>query len=256
MDNLFEIILYTLIIISFISSLVKKKPQQNKTDGKQPVNPNTGRQNVAGNIQENAKETSKPVEFDLAKEIENFFNVGQPAGTVKQADQNNEIKREIESRADFPEVPEESFHTSTASEHSFSNKMQRQREGYKTVPEKSFHQQSTSEHTFKDPWDTKSDVSRQDYKRVPEQSFHQQSASEHTIQDRWKPRIRSRERAEKSSAASTGEKADNYEKYLNVKETSASNIVRTIKERISNPATLKEYIIISEIIGKPKALRR
>jgi len=30
----------------------------------------------------------------------------------------------------------------------------------------------------------------------------------------------------------------------------------TVKTKIGNPSTLKEFIIFSEILGKPKAMRR
>jgi len=50
--------------------------------------------------------------------------------------------------------------------------------------------------------------------------------------------------------------ASAYEESLERKESAATGITHNIKERLKNPSTLKEYIIISEIIGKPKALKR
>jgi len=40
------------------------------------------------------------------------------------------------------------------------------------------------------------------------------------------------------------------------KESVYSSIAFSVKSKMKNPSTLKEYIIFSEILGKPKALRR
>ena len=50
--------------------------------------------------------------------------------------------------------------------------------------------------------------------------------------------------------------ASAYEESLIKKESAATEIIKDISERLKNPSTLKEYVIISEIIGKPKALKR
>jgi hypothetical protein len=47
-----------------------------------------------------------------------------------------------------------------------------------------------------------------------------------------------------------------FEESLERKESVYSSIALTVKSKIKNPSTLKEYIIFSEILGKPKALRR
>lgn len=51
-------------------------------------------------------------------------------------------------------------------------------------------------------------------------------------------------------------KAARFEELLVRKETALSSIALSVKSKIANPSTLKEYIIFSEILGKPKALRR
>ena len=51
-------------------------------------------------------------------------------------------------------------------------------------------------------------------------------------------------------------KAAMFEESLERKESVYSSIALTVKSKMKNPSTLKEYIIFSEILGKPKALRR
>jgi len=50
--------------------------------------------------------------------------------------------------------------------------------------------------------------------------------------------------------------ADKFEKYFSLNKTNDDLIIKNLKEKISNKDLLKEYFIISEILGKPKALRR
>ena len=222
MDNFFEILIYILIIVSFISSFLKKKPQQKQTDSGQSDKANLPGGNIATpKVNESPKQD---VEFDLANEIESFFNVGQPDVAQKKPTHQPEdkIKEEIKSRKDFIEVPEESFHKTTSSEHSQSETTGKDREDYVKVPEESFHKMSSSEHTFVDPWDK---------------------------------RRKEVEKQKKSIGSKVEQEAEKFEEYLEVRETAATDIIRTIKNRLKDPSSLKEYIIISEIIGKPKALR-
>jgi hypothetical protein len=52
------------------------------------------------------------------------------------------------------------------------------------------------------------------------------------------------------------EQASKFEEHLKKKKTAASEISKEIRTRLNDPASLKDYIIISEIMGKPKSLRR
>jgi len=47
-----------------------------------------------------------------------------------------------------------------------------------------------------------------------------------------------------------------FEASLDKKDIAFSSIALAVKSKMKNPSTLKEYIIFSEILGKPKALRR
>ncbi len=47
-----------------------------------------------------------------------------------------------------------------------------------------------------------------------------------------------------------------FESSLERKESAFSNIALSVRSKFTQPETLQEYIIFSEILGKPKALRR
>jgi hypothetical protein len=51
----------------------------------------------------------------------------------------------------------------------------------------------------------------------------------------------------------TEERAKEFEKQLNKREYSSDWFIKNIRNKLKTPETLKDYIIISEILGKPKA---
>jgi hypothetical protein len=51
----------------------------------------------------------------------------------------------------------------------------------------------------------------------------------------------------------TEERAKEFEKQLNKREYSSDWFNKSIRNKLQNPESLKDYIIISEILGKPKA---
>ncbi len=196
MDNFFEILIYILILISFISSFFRKKDKEKKAEQQRNADNQPGRHPVQEKTV--VPEETKPAEsFDIVKEMEKFFQVGQPQEKPKPkaltTNIEDKIKEEIRQRRDFKEVPEDSFHKRTV-----------------------------SEHTFVDPWDKKR-------KEI--------------------------ERFKKSVDKRTEKKAEKFQEYLEIRTTAATDIIQTIRQRLSDPSSLKEYVIISEIIGKPKALK-
>jgi hypothetical protein len=193
MDNLFEYLIYGFIIISFISSFFKKKKPLPKKPADQILHQRT---DITENkiIDNPPSQGQKADEYDILKEIDGFFNVGQPKQTETKVHTDKEIYEGAKDRENFIPVPEKSFHTTT-----------------------------TSEHTFTNPWDIKRKELEEKKKKIS-------------------PKI------EKQASA--------YEQSLIKKESAATGIIKDINERLKNPSTLKEYVIISEIIGKPKALKR
>jgi hypothetical protein len=93
----------------------------------------------------------------------------------------------------------------------------------------------------------------EEHKRT--ESWQTPTSSEHVADD-WE---RKKEEVSKRIARvdfSVEKKAAMFEESLERKESVYSSIALSVKSKIKNPATLKEYIIFSEILGKPKALRR
>jgi hypothetical protein len=52
------------------------------------------------------------------------------------------------------------------------------------------------------------------------------------------------------------EKAKQFEKLLAKPVQPVKSVAASIKTKLNNPQNIREYIVISEILGKPKALRR
>ena len=193
MDNLFEYLIYGFIIISFISSFFKKKKRLPKEPSDQTLHQRTDirKSNI---IDIPPSQEPKAEEYNILKEIESFFDVGQPQQTEKEVHSDKKMYEGAKDRENYIPVPEQSFHTLTP-----------------------------SEHTFTDTWEIK----RKELEKKKE---------------KLSPEIEKR--------------ASAYEESLIKRDSAATGIIRDINERLKNPTSLKEYIIISEIIGKPKALKR
>jgi hypothetical protein len=184
MDNVFEILIYLFIIISFISSFFKKKKQQQKPPARQqPVDENY--QTEVPTPQTQTKE-----DYDILTELEDFFKVG------------GESARGSES------VSQQQTETTPTME-----------------------------------------------KHVKTDSWHAPTESEHVV-DRWERKKSEVKEILAGVDSAIEQKAALFEKSLDKKESVYSTLALAVKSKMKNPSTLKEYIIFSEILGKPKALRR
>ena len=86
-------------------------------------------------------------------------------------------------------------------------------------------------------------------------SWHTPTKSEHSV-DQWE---RKRGEVQKILAgvdSAIEKKAALFEESLYTKEPIYNKFALAVKSKIMSPSSLKEYIIFSEILGKPKALRR
>ena len=198
MDDVFQILIYALIIISFLSSLFKKKKPV-KPMGTSPQQPQRYMQKETET--EVSTESGKNYDYDLMKEFENFFKV----------EGEKESEHSLE-KSTPPESIQPSLERSTPIEIE-----QRKKDLGKT-----FHQKTETEHRYTNIWERKK--AEADKKTARINSDIEKQAAE-------------------------------FEKHLRVKGSTANQISRNIRERLLNPSALKDYIIISEIIGKPKALR-
>lgn len=79
--------------------------------------------------------------------------------------------------------------------------------------------------------------------------------SEHYV-DQWERKKTEVKKIISSVDSSIEKKAALFEESLERKELVYSSIALSVKLKIKNPSTLKEYVIFSEILGKPKAFRR
>ena len=194
MDDVFQILIYLVIIIAFISSFFsKKKVPPKEVAGDDQIKPGSVvRPEIKTEIV--SQQESGEVEFDLFKEFENFFNVTEAKPKPQQAKQPFPVQEYIEPREDY--IP---------------------------VPEKSFHEKTTSEHSYTDEWTRKKNEIEQKKK---------------TISDKIE------------------EEATQFEKYLKKEVKSGDDLLSSIKQKLQQPASLREYIIISEILGRPKALSK
>ena len=85
--------------------------------------------------------------------------------------------------------------------------------------------------------------------------WHKETASEHTLIDDW---VKEEKALEKKAAVdfNTEKKAKKITETVNQKPEPIGIFKHTIKEKLRHTETLKDYILMSEIIGKPKAKRR
>jgi hypothetical protein len=140
-----------------------------------------------------------------------------------------DVKEEEKPQPDFIKELESFFKVGIEDQPKFvqpkplqKDEVKMQTEIEKTIESEGWHTETKSEHTFVDPWDAK--------------------------------RIKVKEQAEKVDSA-IEKQAAKFEELLTKKESAASEISKKIRHRLSDPTSLKDYIIISEIMGKPKSRR-
>ncbi|MDO8548585.1 MAG: hypothetical protein Q7S39_00335 [Ignavibacteria bacterium] len=187
MDNIFEILIYLFIIVSFLSSLFRKKKK-----------PHTGRQeqNVTPTPEPKPPQrTPQQEDYDILKEIEKMFKTNVPL-PEKEKEETFEKERDLK-------LDPEHFRT---------------RE-----------------------W------------QQPTHLEHKTTLSEHTSES-WDEKRRKADESRKAVNKKIIRQAEMFEKHLK-KKGSTTDIKKNIRQRFKEPASLKEFIIFSEIIGKPKALQ-
>ena len=86
-------------------------------------------------------------------------------------------------------------------------------------------------------------------------SWHAKTESEHYVNE-WERKKSEVKKIISSVDPSIEKKAALFEASLDKKDATFSSIALAVKSKMKNASTLKEYIIFSEILGKPKALRR
>ena len=79
-------------------------------------------------------------------------------------------------------------------------------------------------------------------------SEHEKTRSEHMYQEFVKEPVK--------IDSKTEEQAKRFQALLERKTAEQKTSVNVLIQKIKNPATFREYILVSEILGKPKAFRR
>ncbi len=85
--------------------------------------------------------------------------------------------------------------------------------------------------------------------------WQEKTKSEHVADD-WERKKSEVKKIISSVDSSIEKKAAIFEESLERKESVYSSIALSVISKMKNPSTLKEYIVFSEILGKPKAFRR
>ncbi|MFO7526155.1 MAG: hypothetical protein R6W68_11955 [Ignavibacteriaceae bacterium] len=193
MDNFFEILIYLFIIVSFLSSIFKKKkqaPQKPKQDIPQQREEPDISFSPSQEMESVSVKSSTTDDYDILKELEQFFKVGDPQ----------------QKPAPTPQP---------------------------IIPPIRVEQKKK---TVEDSWRTKTD-------------------SEHKYEDVWEKRTRDVAKRKNEVDSLTSRQAAKFEEMLKETKGYSTEFQRNIYKQLRHPSTLKEYIIISEIIGKPKALK-
>jgi len=206
MDDFIQILIYLIIIITFLSSIFKKK-------GKEPTGqiPQRRQQPEVPDSYETSVKT-KEDEGDIFREISDLFKTEIP-----QAPDTSRRRTTIEQRSSTENIP-------TSSEHSS--------EEYK---------RTESEHVS--------------YEREKSSVEHSQTYSEHNLDLSWHQPTDWLKKNKPKIDSAVEKRADSFKKLLEKKKTDPNIYSLKIKEALKNPQSLREYILISEIIGRPKALK-
>lgn len=183
MDNFFEILIYLIIIISFLSSFFKKKEPEKKPGKSSPLP-----ESKPADYSDSSVE-SKPVEsYDILREIENIFkeSMGVPAP---------------KPQPDYQQVPE-----------------QKEEVKYRQASERNYDREDTRRVTA----ESRALRSREDAKKLDEQTLRE---------------------------------AEKFEELLKY-QSEIKRKKHPIVNKLHNPQSLKEFVLISEILGKPVAYKR
>jgi ABC-type Zn2+ transport system substrate-binding protein/surface adhesin len=187
MDNPLEILIYLFIIISFLSSLFRKKKKPENTTGQQ----------TARSLPELKPEqkTSQQEDYDILREVEKMFK----------------------TETSYSEKEEETIEA--------GNKFEPASEHFETAD---WHKQTETE--------------------------HKSTLSEHSFES-WEDKARKAEEKRKAVNEKIVKQAEAFEKNLRKKSFQQTDIKKTIRQKFRQPTSIKEYVIFSEILGKPKSFQ-
>jgi len=194
MDNLFEVLIYAIIIISFLSSFFKKKGQPKQTPSQRSQKPDSISYQQQSTKIEPEMISQKNEDYDILHELGNLFK--------------DEIK-----------IPEQQTQSSS--------------ETSSNIPDRNLDRT----------------IDRRTLRNIEDRNYVETKATERrtSIEQRKKDKVKVDPKIEA--------RAKEFEKVLaGPRKQKAAQT--EFNRKLKNPVNIKEYILFSEILGKPKALRR
>jgi len=155
--------------------------------------------------------------------------------SAKTEEGESDIFREIADlfKTEFPETPQKAKRQTTIE----------QRTAAENIPARSESQDYMGAE----------DVS---YEKDQSLTEHSPTVSEHTIDQSFHRPTDWSKRKKPKIDSSVERRAESFKKLLEKKRPETNIYNLKIRDTLKNPQSLKEYILISEIIGRPKALKK
>lgn len=216
MDDYIQIIIYLFIIFAFLNSLFKKRDKE-KTPPRPSNSPGSETRNSASSS--GYEQKAKQSEYDILKEIEGLFK-GESGYADQRKMESEAEKAEMRRVPSSEHTKDKEWHTEDSEWHSEDSEWHSENKEWHSESEE-WHEESTTEHELEKSWHTISA-----YKRAPEVD------------------------------ASIEKEAEKFERMLAERNKVVPYPFDDLRKKLYSPKTLQDYIVVSEIIGKPKYLRR
>jgi hypothetical protein len=214
MDDLFSILIYLVIIISFLSSIFKKK----KTEGPPQQQRRVPQDRIPDEetIPEESYANSGSSDYDIMREVENMFKTEEQ----KMREAQERIREANEKRTKLEEAARSSR--------------------VKTPSERiSYEEYAAREESV---FDADKPTAVRDY------SEGKVDRREHTYAEPRKRQTKIDSRIE--------EQARRFQELLEKRSYQQEKFTADLVRKIKDPKTIREYILVGEILARPKALRR
>jgi hypothetical protein len=205
MDDLFQYLIYGIIIISFLSSFFKKKEQPKQTPLPKVKQPDSSSYQQKSTKAETEIAAQKKDEYDILRELENMFK-----GNVKIPEQPKPKQVDPYDIYQASEIKDKDLNLEV------DKRLQRSVQDQSPIGSRTTYDE-------KKTYDRKNVPSNQKPNRAID------------------PRIE--------------QGAKEFERIL-ASTRNRKAAVTEFNRKLKNPRTVREYILFSEILGKPKALRR
>ena len=160
----------------------------------------------------------------------------------KQQDNKNETT--------FKSVPQPGMETKTSQHEEYDILKEIERMFKQNVPPPEKEETLQEENSYKT---TSEHLRTEDWMQSTQQE-HKTTHSEHTYES-WDEKKSKTEKSRKAVNEKIVQQAAMFEKHVARTSGEKSDIKKSIMQKFKEPASLREYIIFSEIIGKPKALQ-